>query len=579
MSSAVAAAGVFALAVFAPFEMTTPLLRMPWQSLTNLEAVLALSIACWGAALAVSGRLPRLTTPLAPAWIALVSAMALAAALAPAERLNAWHMAGRFAAAAIVYFLTVEGVTSRSRLHLALALCVVTGLVVAALAMLEYRHVGVVLRALRAFRPAVTSVGDQVRAGGPLQYPTIASMYLEVVFAFGLGLMLVAIDARNRVAAAVWFVALTAIANAIMLTFTRAGLITMALSLAFVAALRLRQRGLEIGAGLVAALALVIAASFFSSRSAQSLWLRMTSEGQDSWYLARLDAPEDLSLAVGQRSYATVRATNIGRVTWDSDGESPIYLSYHWLDATGDRVVAYDGARTKFDEPVVPGGSATVHALVRAPRAAGSYRLEWDLVQEDRLWFSTEQGAPEPMLTRATVTGRSVGGPLPTRPRPTRAVRPGRVVLWRTALRMATAHPVAGVGPDNFRLLYGDYAGLANADKRTHSNNMYLEVLVGGGLIAAAAFAWLLRDTASLIVFGCKGSDPNKRAIARSWAQTPLHTPVAAGIAAAAIAIAVHGTIDSFLSFAPTYILFSLTLGFAAAVGRGVETAADAHRV
>jgi hypothetical protein len=54
---------------------------------------------------------------------------------------------------------------------------------------------------------------------------------------------------------------------------------------------------------------------------------------------------------------------------------------------------------------------------------------------------------------------------------------------------------------------------------------------------------------------------------------------MAVGVAAACIAIAAHGLVDSFLSFAPTYMLFSLTLGLAAACARGVETCADAHRI
>ena len=63
--------------------------------------------------------------------------------------------------------------------------------------------------------------------------------------------------------------------------------------------------------------------------------------------------------------------------------------------------------------------------------------------------------------------------------------------LWQAAGRMLMAHPVLGVGPDNFRLLYGGYAGIANPDPRVHTNNMYLEALIGGGLVAGAAFAWL----------------------------------------------------------------------------------------
>ena len=81
----------------------------------------------------------------------------------------------------------------------------------------------------------MSTVGAQVRAGGPLQYPTIASMYLEVVFAFGLGLLLCRARRRTpRRASPLLFVALALIAEAIMLTFTRAGLITMAASLVLV---------------------------------------------------------------------------------------------------------------------------------------------------------------------------------------------------------------------------------------------------------------------------------------------------------------------------------------------------------
>ena len=39
-----------------------------------------------------------------------------------------------------------------------------------------------------------------------------------------------------------------------------------------------------------------------------------------------------------------------------------------------------------------------------------------------------------------------------------------------------------------------------------------------------------------------------------------------------------HGTVDSFLSFGPTYVLFSLTLGCAVACARGAEDS-RAHRV
>jgi hypothetical protein len=569
MSSAVAAGGVLLLAVLAPFEMSAPLLRLPGQSLSNLEAALLVACVAWSAAVVSSARWRLRPVPLAGVSAAFVVAMAIAAASASTQRANASHMVGRFAAAGAVYLLAVEGLTSSQRLRLALTVCAGSGVVVAILAILEYLHVPSVLHLLRLFRPGVTAVGAQVRAGGSLQYPTIASMYLEVVFAFGVGLMFAALDIDRRASAAAWFAALVIVGEAITLTFTRAGLITMATTLACAGLWRWKARGMDRGAIAVATLAAVIGVMFFISRPAQSLWLRMTSEGQDDWYRASVAAPASVTFAASAPQYVPVQITNAGRVQWDSADAPPILFSYHWLDGDGQRVVSWEGERTRFPEPIAPGSTASVIALVRGPREPGRYALEWDVVQEGRLWFSTEQNAPDPMVSQAVVTGTATGAPLVTTARPRRAVRPGRMVLWRTALQMIAAHPWLGVGPDNFRLLYGSYAGLPGADPRTHTNNMYLEILVGGGVFAFAAF----------VLFAAKASMLFAVGIGRAHRCPAALRPLAIGIAAAGIAIALHALVDSFLSFAPTYILFALTLGFAAAVARGMETPADAHRV
>src|SRR6185436_20358804 len=115
------------------------------------------------------------------------------------------------------------------------------------------------------------------------------------------------------------------------------------------------------------------------------------------------------------------------------------------------------------------------------------------------------------------------------------------------------------------RLAYGAYAGFAAADPRTHSNNMYLEMFAGGGVVVGSAFLWLFWRAAAGFARLARG------------AALPDFAP-ALGIAAAGLAIALHATVDSFLSFAPTYVLFALTLGCAAAVSRGAEMEADAHR-
>ena len=557
-------AGVLLLTLASPFEMTTPLVRLPRQSVSNLEAAVVCAFVAAAIGVLIARRLPVWRTPLTLTWAAWLLAMVVASLASPVSQVNALHMTGRMTAACGVFLLAANGVTTTARLRGVLGLAVVAGAVVSVLAILEYAGVRPVLLALRTFRPFVATVGAQVRAGGPLQYPTIASMYLEVVFACGLGLLLTELDASRRMHVALLFVALTVIAEAITLTFTRTGLITMAASLLLVGVLRRIYRE---GAGtmVIGALGVVIVALFAGSRSADSLWLRLTSEGQETWYRARVSAPQELTLAPASLTRIPIAVTNTGRLPWDSRATPPMFASYHWLAAEGSRFVEFEGERTSFESPVPPDATATVAVTVRAPQQAGRYRIEWDVVQEGRLWFSTEPGAVHAM-SRALIEGEMPASPPLTTPPPRPSVRPGRLVLWRAALRMFAAHPILGVGPDNFRLAYGTYAGLANTDERTHSNNMYLEVLAGGGVIVAAAFAALSWCAAVCAM------DLAKRAGGAVGG-------VAAGLAAAVLAIAVHASVDSFLSFAPTYILFSLTLGCAVACARGMEAWPHANRV
>ena len=148
---------------------------------------------------------------------------------------------------------------------------------------------------------------------------------------------------------------------------------------------------------------------------------------------------------------------------------------------------------------------------------------------------------------------------------PKAAIRLGRLKLWQAAIRMLGAHPILGVGPDNFRLLYGSYAGVPNADTRVHTNNMYLEILVGAGIAGMCGFLWLFWRAARILSVLARRSAPGNLAM------------LAAGVTAACAAIAIHGLVDSFFSFTATYTLFAITLGLAVACERLAST--HAHRV
>ena len=96
---------------------TSPLVRVRWQSISNLETVIVVALAAWLAALAWSRQWPRWRTPLTAAWIALLAAMGAAAVFAPAARANALHMTGRMTVVFAVFLLAVNGVTTTARLH------------------------------------------------------------------------------------------------------------------------------------------------------------------------------------------------------------------------------------------------------------------------------------------------------------------------------------------------------------------------------------------------------------------------------------------------------------------------------
>lgn len=149
---------------------------------------------------------------------------------------------------------------------------------------------------------------------------------------------------------------------------------------------------------------------------------------------------------------------------------------------------------------------------------------------------------------------------------PIAAMRPARPVLWTAALRMAADHPVFGVGPDNYRLAYGPYAGIARWDRRVHANNMYLEILAGAGSVGLLALLWLLGSTAWHLW----------RRLERAQG---AHHIASAVMVAVWLVVAGHGLVDSFLSFTTTYVSFALATGVAFSAAFDSPELAHADRI
>ena len=314
--STTASVGVCLWIAAAPFEGTHPVAHFPGQSVSSVEAVLLAVFAAWFVAIIWTWTLPEWRTPLTAPWALFLVAVSGAALAAPFARTNALHMTGRFGVAFGVLPVTVSGITTPGRLRAVFVVSAAIGAIVSALAVLEFLGVSPVLWALRAFRPGIAVVGALTRATGPFQYPTIASMYLEILFAFVLALVLLAIDAGQfRPGRAVAAAMACLMAEAITLTFTRAGLVTMSGSLVIAGLCRWRRRGFDGGATAIAGIAAMIAIELLVSHSSEAVRLRMTTESQDDWVLpgASIKALLDLALTSGGTTTIPVTLTNTGR--------------------------------------------------------------------------------------------------------------------------------------------------------------------------------------------------------------------------------------------------------------------------
>lgn len=530
-------ASLLLVAAVSPFERPIPG-SIGGLTFTTVELAIVVAVAAAALMWIKQPGSFQWRTPITFPVIAVIVCAIASALAAPEFGGNALRAAGRLLAAAILFTIVASAASARLTRQLVIVL-IATGTIVAAVAVLELAQIAFVHDALKVFRPGFHVVGGQLRATSTLFYPTIASMYLEVIFALGLAGI-----ASSRVT----FAALVLIGAGVIATFTRAGLITMAMSMiTYGVWLYVKDRRWQREHTALTFLAALLAALVMASRSPQLLVARMSTDVSQDWYGASYEVPRALTLRPDSFNEIPVTVSNHGRLTWQS-AEQPVFaLSYHWLAADTEDVVIYDGLRTPFAQPVPPGDHITINARVRAPGYPGTYALIWDVVQEHRTWLSVE--GVYPGRTIVTVAGEPVGGPLPGRGRmPGNAMRLPRSVLWETALTISADHPWLGIGPDNFRHVYGRYLGLGAWDTRVHTNNAYLEVLTGMGMIGFAALCWLMAAAArSAVVIALNARSDS--------------IPYVAAAFAACVAIAAHGLVDSFLTFTSTYVVFAIAAG------------------
>ncbi len=547
------AAALLVLAL-CPFEGLEPLASFPGQKITNVELALLILLAGFAVLRLLQRKSWISASGLTLPALVLLAVLLLSALLAPEHQANALKSWGRLAAGFLFFSALAGLLSSRARLRAALATVAAAASAVSLLGILEFLQTPGIEQVLSPFRDRASYAGALPRAGSSLQYPNIAAMYLEVAFAltWGLGLEL---GRKGRIwASRASLASCSLMGVCIVLTLSRAGILVLA-ALAILAAWQgLRQAPRAGRLRLLTPFLAAAAAVALLAGVSQDYRFRLLGIDASQWYRAAYRVPQGLQMEAGRRQAVAVSLTNEGLALWRSQGASAVRLSYHWFSQDGSTLHLFDGLRTELPIDLAPGDSAAITAQVEAPAQPGAYRLVWDLVCEDRFWFSKEGSGVA--HTPVEVIGASAEAGTPSAQTPPRSrFRPGRWELWGIALQMFLDRPLLGVGPDNFRLLYGRYGNLPDWDWSYHAHSMYLETLAAGGLLGAAAFLWLLVCWIRLSALTLSAA--RRRA---EWLST--------GAAGASMAILLHGFLDHFWSFTPIYLTIWTAIAVTASLSR-----------
>jgi O-antigen ligase len=578
---------VLLLALLAsPFEIGYPPLgRVLFATFTNLEVTLF----CLGGALlfrlAVSAESRRglLRMPLLLPALSLILASGVSTVFGEYKALGVQFIY-RLAMGLMVFASVWLALRGRRRVLVSLGTFVGAALISASIGLMEFLP-GVNLEGwLMPFRPQPTTVGGLLRLSGSFEYANGAAVYFEMAFPVLLGLA-VLFSSRRLVAGVFgegrisrrWlraiqvgmFAALGLLTVALILTFSRAswvGVVASFAVFALAAFLRRRVRGerwlwSEVWRPLAVAVGVLALAIVYTYVTHPLLGLRLTGENDRAWYNYALQQGSLPSISVGDVVTVPVSLTNMGPMPWNADRVPKVHLSYHWKKPGGDFYAVFEGLRTRLPHDVGPGASAQVQAVVEAPRSAGEYILEWDLVQEDVTWFyekSKVRVESEKVLVGES-TGRAKVLP-PNTPPPVSVHRleysdastVPRGELWRAAFAMFRDHPITGVGPDGFRNLYGKYAGKEKWNKNIYTNNMYIEMFANLGLLGGLAFTWL--SGLALWRTGRNVLRPFEEGTRPVYTAGVWVVCMAAG--AALLSFFLHGLVDYFLFSTPLYTIF-----------------------
>ena len=134
-----------------------------------------------------------------------------------------------------------------------------------------------------------------------------------------------------------------------------------------------------------------------------------------------------ISMKSGEMMGVQITLTNTGSQTWPKGGANPVYVSYHWVNASTGQTVVWDGLRSQLPEDAASGQAKTITASLWAPSTAGTYNLIWDVVQEGVTWFSGQEAPQLPVSNITVATSQAKDVQWVSQATPT-TIKPGAMV-------------------------------------------------------------------------------------------------------------------------------------------------------
>lgn len=547
------------------FEVRTPVISLGPVSFTTSELAAGLLIiaslvyACAN----LSWYLSRRALDLAVLLFLLVNF--LSAALVAEDRPGAFKFALRMTYAALVY-LAVSRLPARARSWLWLAGGVTAALMIVTVVGLLENFVSAVQwpDLLEPFQEGAITFGTfyNVRVSSTLPFPTVFSMFLELALPMALALGLWLAGRQARRSRRLWLEAATVVLLAAVMvlqvfTYTRSALVATPVAMlggAMLAGLYGygRRVWVFLGLGVVFLAIAVVASVLFSNKMASRLDLAEQERHYGAEYTL-ISGPSELSL--GQAGTVRIHVKNTGSINWTSEPDGEVALVYRWRTYPQNEYYEMPSyIVTEMPYVVPPGGEVDLTADFLVPEEGGRYVLVFELFKTHICLFSSAGVAPL-IMPLEFINGKSRPLTITENSESFEAIEPAQVTatrsqLWRVGFKAWKANPLLGLGPDQFRIRYNDYAPELEHDARIRTHNIFLESAATTGVAGLAVMIFLIIRLFTV-----------QFRLVRNRNQGTAARLVSLALIVASLAYVAHGMLDCFLWQTGIAFLFFTYLG------------------